>query len=190
MAGALPMVTRKAIIEGFQDGKSRNALAREFRVNYRTVQTLVARFEAEGLAGLKPRYDRCGATGPRRAKIYHRTAVYLKRLHPTWGAPLILLHLTQRYQERAAANQEPLPSVRTLQYWFKAAGLSKTRSKRPQAPKDWATQVHAVWQVDAKEHQRLADGTRACYLTITDEHSSAVLAAPVFPLCPDQSSTA
>ncbi|WP_169521694.1 DDE-type integrase/transposase/recombinase [Spirosoma spitsbergense] len=74
-----------------------------------------------------------------------------------------------------------LPSIRTLQLWFKAAGLTKPRPQLLNSPKVWAEYPHQVWQVDAKEQQRTLDGTKVCWLTVVDEKSGAVLAAPVFP---------
>lgn len=74
-----------------------------------------------------------------------------------------------------------IPSVRTLQLWFKAANLTKPRPQLLNSPKVWADHPHQVWQIDAKEHQRTLDGMRVCWLTVVDEKSRAVLAAPVFP---------
>lgn len=182
MAAALSLATRRGILAGYQAGQSRKALATTFGVNYRSVQTLIQRFEAEGEAGLLPRYARCGRRRLRSDRLFYRAALTLKRRHRRWGAPFILLQLEARYPERVAE----LPSVRTLQAWFKAAGLNAKRSQPPAPEARWAHEVHQVWQVDAKEHQRTADGQSACWLTVTDEKSTAVLAAPVFPLCPDQ----
>lgn len=44
-----------------------------------------------------------------------------------------------------------------------------------------STGVHNIWQVDAKEQCTLLDGSRACYLTFTDEYSGAWLCAKAFP---------
>jgi len=44
-----------------------------------------------------------------------------------------------------------------------------------------ATKVHNIWQVDAKERLQLQDGSHACYLTITDEHTGSWLCAIAFP---------
>lgn len=176
MAAALPQDTRRRILQGYLAGQSYSALAQSFKVNYRTVRTLCLRYQREGEAGLLPHYDRCGSSEIRSDALLYRASCWLKRQHPGWGTSFILLQLEQRYPER------PLPSVRTLQRWFKARGLTPKRSKIPQAEKQWASGVHQVWQVDAKEHQKTADGKPACWLTMTDEYSTAVLQTPVFPL--------
>lgn len=182
MGATLPYATRRSIIEGYLNGTSCAALAREFHVAYATARVLCRRFDAEGEAGLLPHH--CGATGIRSDRLLYRAACFLKRRHPDWGAPLIRLLLEQRYPERA------LPGVRTMQTWFKDRGLVPLRSKPPKPQKQWAHEVHQVWQIDAKEHQQTADGTQACWLTVTDEHSTAILAAPVFPPQADLSSAA
>lgn len=151
------------------------ALARQFKVAYNTVRTLYLRYEHEGEAGLVPRYAHCGQTGIRFDPLLYRAACWLKRLHPSWGAAFIRLQLERRYPDRA------LPAVRTMQSWYRAAGLAPRGSTVPESPKQWADEVHQIWQVDAKEHQKTANGHAVCWLTITDEKSTAVLATPVFP---------
>lgn len=177
MAAALPPATRRRILQGYLAGQAYSALANAFRVNVRTVRSLCQRFEAEGEAGLVPRYAQCGPKQIRSDRLLYRAACFLKRRHPKWGAAFIQLQLEERYPDM------PLPAVRTMQRWFKARGLTPRLSKKPQAEKRWATQVHQVWQVDAKERQHTADHTPVCWLSITDEHSTALLAAPVFPPC-------
>ena len=40
--------------------------------------------------------------------------------------------------------------------------------------------VHECWQIDAKENLCLLDGSKACYLTMVDKKSGAVLTTPCF----------
>lgn len=185
MAAALSMATRRRIIQGYRAGTSYAALAKQFNVAYHSVRTLCLRVEAEGEDGLRPRYDRCGVRGPQGDRLIYRAACCLKRRHPQWGAAFIRLQLEARY-----GPERPLPAVRTMQHWFKEKGLQPPRSKPPQVQKQWASHVHQVWQIDAKEQQRTADGTEVCWLTVTDEHSTAILGAPVFSLTAYQSGPA
>ena len=67
--------------------------------------------------------------------------------------------------------------MRTLQRWFKAAGLTRLRQKQPDSVQTKTCAVHQVWQIDAKE--RLP--AQASYLSMIDEHSGAFLEAFVFP---------
>jgi hypothetical protein len=68
-----------------------------------------------------------------------------------------------------------------MQYWLKTVAPPRPKTIL-RTSKRWATEPHMVWQTDAKEQQRLVDGTFFCYLTIMDEKSGALLAAPVFSL--------
>ena len=99
----------------------------------------------------------------------------LKRKHPKWGAPLIRLKLEEEIDDP--------PSVRTLQRWFREAGVGQSPKVKQSQVKyvKRGSEVHQVWAVDAKERMRLADGTSACWLVVTDEASGAILEARVFP---------
>jgi hypothetical protein len=99
----------------------------------------------------------------------------MRRAHPSWGAPLIRLFLCERPSLR------PLPAPRTLQRWFRAAGLAPApRGRRPGQPARRATAPHQVWQMDAAERVPLADGSRVCWLRLADELTGAVIASVVF----------
>ena len=176
MAVAIPFAIRQQIVQLRAQGKSYRQISQELGVSYDVVRRICKRQRQQGEIGLIPRYKQCGITGIRLSAFYHRVSLWLKRVHPLWGAPYIRLQLDQRY------TMGRIPSVRTLQLWFKAANLTKPRRQLLNSPKVWADQPHQVWQIDAKEHQRTLDGMRVCWLTVVDEKSGAVLAAPVFPL--------
>jgi hypothetical protein len=180
MGQPLSMNLRLLLVEQHLQGHSLAQIARTHQLSYATVRALWQRFEARGRDGLAPDYSRCGRPGPRRDDLLYRAARYLKFLHRPWGAPLIRLKLEQRY------GPENLPSVRTLQRWFKRDGLTLPRKQLPQAEAAWAAAPHQIWQIDAKENLCLSSGEVACYLTIVDEHSGALLEAPVFPHGPHQ----
>jgi transposase len=174
MGQPLSMTLRLLLVEQHLQGHSLAQLARTHQLSYATVRALWQRFQARGREGLAPDYSPCGRPGPRPDDPLYRAARYLKFLHRFWGAPLIRLKLEQRYGPA-------IPSVRTLQRWFKRDGLTLPRKQLPQAEVAWAEAPHAIWQIDAKENLRLPSGEAACYLTIVDEHSGALLEAPVFP---------
>lgn len=175
MGTALPYALRRRIVDDYVAGKSCAALAREHAVSYQSVRILCRRFDQEGDAGILPRYARCGQGGVRSDRLLYRAACWLKRLHPGWGAAFIQIQLEDRYPDRT------IPGVRTMQSWFKANRLIPRRSKRPTFVKQWASEVHQVWQIDAKEQLKSADQQALCWLTMTDEYSSGALNAPVFP---------
>jgi len=182
MAVAIPFATRQQVVVMRDQGKSYRQISKELGVSYDTVRRICKRQEQLGENGLLPHYKQCGTTGIRLSTFFHRVSLWLKRAHPLWGAPYIRLQLDARYA------MGRLPSIRTLQLWFKAANLTKPQPQLLNTPKLWAEYPHQVWQIDAKEHQHTLNGTRVCWLTIVDEKSGAVLAAPVFPLRPNRPS--
>jgi hypothetical protein len=175
MPGALPMPLRHQIMEQKSRGNSLLVLSGQLHCSYATVRNIWKRFQAEGVQGLMPHYDRCGPLKPNRNDLIYRAALWLKRLHQLWGASFIGLMLQERYPYRF------IPTARTLQRWFKAQGLYKVKSCFPATQQVWAERVHDIWQVDAKEQLHLASAEKACYLTLVDEKSGCLLRAFVFP---------
>lgn len=152
-------------------------ISQSLGVPYATLRNLWQRHNQNPSEGLKTRYHHCGSKAPGRDNLIYRASLWLRRLHPDWGAPLIRLHLAQRYGEESVVH------LRTLQRWFLSSHLSKPRQLKAEPAIGQSKAVHNIWQVDAKERLRLLDGQQACYLTIVDEKSGACLEAPVFPLC-------
>lgn len=181
MGTALPLPLRLQIVQQKSNGKNLRAIARETQLSYTTVRRIWKRYRAKGTEGLAPDYDKCNSAGPRCAPVIQRASLWLRRVHPDWGAAFIRLQLQNRYGEQR------IPVERTLQRWFKAAGLCRRKSRFPLLKKTWAAAVHDTWQIDAKEKLHLASGQKVCYLTIVDEMSGALLRAWVFPPLPDQS---
>ncbi|MCP4988168.1 MAG: helix-turn-helix domain-containing protein [Colwellia sp.] len=182
MGRAVEFHIREQIIKDCQSGLSYLNISRKYSVTYSTVRILHQRFSNLGDKGLHPKYQVCGKILPNDRNLVFRASCWLKRLHPNWGAPFILVKLKDRYPE------EKLPNPRTVQRWFKAKGLNVLRNKIPKPEGEWAKDVHETWQVDAKERIVLADGSKGCWLTIVDEKSGATLAALVFPPKPNFSS--
>lgn len=175
MSRAHPIILREQILKEWQSGKSFVKIASEHKIAYQSVQSWCHRFKKEGKAGLKPRYARCGPQAIKTDPLIYRCALWLKRLHSKWGAPLIRLKLQQRYPEKK------IPGERAFQNWFRKAGLNAPRSKHPKQEKQWAKKVHEVWQVDGKEEQLIQDNKPACWLTMVDEYTGGLIAAPAFP---------
>ena len=173
MGRAIEMGVREQLIALKQAGYSLLAISQQLGLRYGTVCRLSAHFNRKG--NLAVSYGNCGPKQPTSSPLVWRAALWLKRLHPGWGAPFIRLHLLERYK------QLRIPASRTMQEWFGKAALNKPRPQLHQPHVGTSKAVHNIWQVDAKERLTLLDGSAACYLTITDEHSGAGLAALVFP---------
>jgi transposase len=173
MGRAIEIGLREQLIALKQEGHRLAAISEQLNLPYATVRNLSARYKQVGHLAVD--YSRCGPQQPTSEALLQRASLWLKRHHPGWGAPLIQLKLRDRY------GTDRTPSVRTLQRWFRQQHLTKPRQQVVQPPIGSSKAVHNIWQVDAKENLTLADGSGACYLTITDEHSGAGLQALVFP---------
>jgi len=174
MPSALSTAKRREIIDRREVGESFASIARSLNVSYGAVRNIYHRFVETGQ--LSPAYDRCAHTEVRSDKAIYHAAVEMKRAHPSWGAGLIRVELSDQFDE------ETLPSVRTLQRWFRRARVQTTKpEKSPQPTVTRGKTVHEVWALDAKEQIQLADGSYVSWLTITDEASGAILSATLFP---------
>lgn len=177
MPSALPRPVRREIVEKREAGESFASIARQMNVSYGAVRNIYRRYLETG--ELRPAYDRCVHTGVRSDKAVYAAAVEMKTDHPSWGAGLIRVELKELFDE------EKLPSIRTLQRWFRRAGVQAPKpEKAPQATVRRGKSVHEVWALDAKEQIQLADGSGVSWLTITDEASGAILSATLFPHSP------
>jgi hypothetical protein len=177
MAGAIPLAVREQIILLHQQYYSAVAISEQLRVNVHSVRRLIQHYKADHSRSLQPAYSNCGVKKWKVNAALLRAGLWLKRLHPYWGAPCIHLQLIEGY-----GAQQGMPAVRTLQWWMRAKGLNRPREHHPAMDRGWAAAPHSVWQVDAKERLLLDNKQPACYLTISDEHSGACLKALVFPL--------
>jgi transposase len=176
MPTAIALPLRRALWQRHHQGQSVAEIADALGLAPRSVRHLLRRFRAGGANALAPAYRGTAAAGPHAA--LRREALQLRRQHEGWGAGVIRAHLRRRHPKRA------LPATRTLQRWFRAAGLGPApRGRRPARAADRAraAQPHAVWQVDATERVRLKGDRQVCWLRIVDECSGAVLATAVFP---------
>ena len=174
MPAALPVPLREQMVRLHEEGHLLVDIAHQLNVRYSTLCSWWRRYGKEGRAGLKPHYERCGRHGPRDPQV-QQAALTLKRAHPPWGAGRIRVELLALFPAC------PLPQVRAMQRWFRAAGLQPVRAQRPAGERQRGKPVHEVWEVDAKEQLRLGDGSPSSVLTGVDEASGALLEATPFP---------
>lgn len=175
MPKAIPQPVREEIVRRRQAGARLCDIAQTLAIPYRSVRGLWKRFRERGEAGLAPDYARCAHEGPRFAPAIQEAALAMKREHPRWGAEMIRLQMAQQF------SNDTLPKRRTLQVWFRRAGLQKPRSRKPPAPKERGRTAHEVWQLDAKEAIRIGDGSRSVAFSLMDEATGAALGVALFP---------
>lgn len=175
MSVPIPVPKAEAIIQQHQAGMSLPAIAQHMHLSLWTVRDIWRRFRDRG--SVQPNYAACGRRGPRAEGRVYRGALWLKRVHPAWGALLIRTVLRQKWPDAY------LPHGRTLQRWFRQAGINRPRQgQQRQVSVKRGSQAHAVWEMDSKVRMRLASGEQVHWLLISDEYSGAILYDSVFPL--------
>jgi transposase InsO family protein len=175
MPAPLPIPTRKAILRRWQAGQEAATVAADLDLIPRSVRRLYQRFRDHGISDIGPNH-RTSNTHRQDAPAYS-AALALRQEHPTWGAPLIHVMLGHNFPKRS------LPCPRTLQRWFAHAGLGYAPKTRMPGVTDYhrADFPHDVWQMDAAEQLKLADGHhQVSWLKIVDEHTGAVLLTKIF----------
>ena len=155
------------------EGRSRSEVAREYGVSRRWVQVLVARFLAEGEAGLAPRSRRPHhsprRTSPEVEDLIVALRKELDRGGHEAGAATIAFHLAQRHGQA--------PAVSTIWRILSARGfVAPQPHKRPKSSfvRFEAAQPNERWQTDIT-HWRLAGGREVEILNILDDHSRLCL---------------
>jgi putative transposase len=149
-------------------------LCRSFRVSRKTGYKWLARYQAEGPAGLADR-PRSPHTHPRQVSadvVEHILDV--RKKHPRWGPRKLLAWLTRHNPSLA------LPAASTTSEVLKRYGLVLPRRSRHWVPSQSSPfgdckAPNDIWAVDFKGHFRLGDGSLCYPLTITDLYSRYLL---------------
>jgi len=175
-------IARVVITAVVQEGRSKSEVAHDYGVSRRWVQTLVARYRAEGDAAFEPR-SRRPHSNPRRTPIAVEDAIVAERKRLAehgWdaGAESIAATLT-------ASGVAGVPSVATIWRILSRRGfITPQPHKRPRS--SWRRFVaelpNELWQADIT-HWPLADGREVEILDIIDDHSRLLVgctARPVF----------
>lgn len=177
MPAATPLEQRQQVFDLHHAGLGPLEIAQQLSLSVRTIRDLLARWRTLPAGhDLAPGFDRCGRTLAQPRRAVQESCLQLRRLHDGWGAERIRLDLLDLHPK------EHVPPTRTLQFWLRQAGLTPPPAVLVAAVDDRrAREPHEVWQMDAVECLRLADGSGACWLRQIDECSGAILATDVFP---------
>ena len=129
MPAPVPVPVRQAMRRRSEQGATTTELSTAFEVPARTVRDLVRRWRDRPEAGVAPAYVRPAQAPPTHPA--YGPAVLLRQEHPGWGAGLIRVYLKRN-------GVEPLPAERTLNRWFKKAGLGPAPPGRRPRPRPTA----------------------------------------------------
>jgi transposase InsO family protein len=155
-------------------------VAWDYRVARSWIYTLLARYRAEGEAGLEPR-SRRPHSNPRQLPpaLEERIVELRKQLTEQGldaGAVTVAWHLEQEYGSA--------PAISTIHQVLTRRGfITPQPHKRPRCSyiRFEAEQPNECWQADIT-HWRLADGSQAEILDIIDDHSRLAIACTARPV--------
>jgi len=150
-----------------------SALCRRAGVSRRVGYKWLARWRAEGLAGLADR-SRTPLRHPQAvAPELLEACLDVRRTHPTWGPVKVRAWLGRRRPDR------PWPAPSTIGALFDREGLTVHRKLRRRAPPGGplfaAEAANDVWTIDFKGWFRTGDGARCEPLTLSDACSRYLL---------------
>lgn len=151
-----------------------SALAHHFGISRTTAYRWLARYQAEGRAGLTDRSRRPHHSPQRTSPTLEATVVALQQRCPRWGPR----KLYRRLQLEGVADP-PAPS--TIARVLRRHGIAPLQPARvPASGRFEAARPNAIWQLDCLGPRSLRDG-RASLLTIEDDHSRFVLTLAALP---------
>ncbi|HEY2202042.1 MAG TPA: helix-turn-helix domain-containing protein, partial [Solirubrobacteraceae bacterium] len=171
-------VRKQFVLRAKSSKQSFCALCREFRISRKTGYKWLARYEREGVEGLKDRSRR-----PRlSSRISGETVLRVLELHARhrWG-PKKLHGLLVREKVRE------LPSVRTVARILRRSGIAAKKRRRVFEVSATSTRPRSIvaaapndiWTLDFKGWWRAANGERCEPLTVRDAFSRYVLCAEI-----------
>jgi transposase InsO family protein len=157
-----------------------SVLCRRYGISRKTGYKWMARYEADGAAGLTERSHRPHTCPHATARDAVEALCELRRRHPTWGPKKLLAILARRRPTLVV----PAPS--TAAALLKRAGLVTSPRRRrtpghpgrPTAPMDTP---NAIWTTDFKGEFKTRNGVYCYPLTVADGYSRYLLACHGLP---------
>jgi transposase InsO family protein len=156
--------------------QSMSELCRDFGFSRKSGYKWIARFEREGLLGLKDRTRRPHRSPQQISATWVARIRRLRRRFWSWGSRKIVVQLGKNHP------LETTPSVRTVGNWLKRMGQRRrcrrrTRKGPPLRRQSLtvARRNNQVWTVDFKGWFRTQDGQRVEPLTVRDLFSRYIL---------------
>ena len=151
------------------------SLAQMFYISRKTAHKYIERYERFGEPGLCEIPKKPKRLANKTPKHIEKEILNLRKKHPRWGAPKLLVLLEDIYPDQT------LPKESTVNLILKRNGLIKNRKKRyktePKKPKFDPGKCNEIWSADFKGQFRLGN-TKYCYpLTIADSYSRYVFSA-------------
>ena len=151
-------------------------LCARFGISRKTGYKWLARFEAEGRAGLRDRSRRPHTSPQRIAADVAELLAAARMAHPTWGPRKLLQYLAPRHPD-----VDDWPAASTVGDLLRRGGLVKARRRRRPPIHPGVVPLHTgapndLWTLDFKGHFKTRDGIYCYPLTLVDQHTRYLLA--------------
>ena len=172
MAQKIPYKVREQIVSDRKSGLSYGEISQRHGYSISGVKKIWYRYQKLGEAGLPDSYANCGSK-----LAYHvdiRALISSIRAGRE-GALYIRSILEERYPNKR------IPHERTIQRWWKLAGVNQPKGRPRKSQANWTSLAHEVWQIDGKEKIKMGNGEQVSWLNIVDEGSKAQLSTELFP---------
>src|SRR5216684_4326690 len=163
----------KAVMPVIDHGRTVSAVCKYCGVSSRTMHRWLARYEGDGLEGLKNRSHRPAHSPHQMAPAVEAMVLEMRRSHPYWGARRIAFELARK-------GVEPAPSESAVYRCLVRAAVIDpiSRRRRRETWKRWERAAPMeLWQLDLVHGFLLADGSTAKALTGIDDHSRFCVSA-------------
>jgi transposase InsO family protein len=170
----------QAVLAVIADGLSVKQVAEKTGVSRQSLHAWLARYEAEGLAGLADRSRRPRSCPHQMAGEVEAVVLELRRVHRYWGPRRIRHELARR----GLVSVGELPSESAIYRCLVRAGVVEPlgRHRRAERFKRWERAAPMqLWQMDVVGGFLLADGSHAKALTGIDDHSRFCVSARLMP---------
>ena len=162
------------VVAASEDEAVMSQICAEFGISRQTGYKWLARYRAEGAAGLKERSRAPVRHGRARDEELVGAALALRERHPTWGPKKLRRRLGERFADRAP------PAGSTIGDWLRKEGLTQSRRLRRRCPPfsspfEAVEAPNTVWSADFKGWFMTGDRKRCDPLTISDAQSRYLL---------------
>ena len=145
-------------------GANVSELCRRFGISRKTGNKWLARYRAEGMAGLADRSRRPHRSPRRTTEEVEKAVTSLRAAHPAWGGRKLRARLV-------AKGQAQVPAASTITAILDRNGLLADEARDRANWKRFEHELpNKLWQMDFKGHFGTAEG-RCHPLTVLDDHS-------------------
>lgn len=178
---------REFVMLANQPNANMSQLCRRFDISRPTGYKWLARYQSEGLEGLRERSRRPANSPNKTPEHIQQLVVEARRRDPGWGGRKLRRHLRNQAEAGTISiTPDQVPAASTITRILDRHGLlaePNDRSRRGSWQRFERATPNELWQLDFKGEFRLANQAYCYPLTLIDDHSRFSLTVAA---CPNQ----